>query len=453
MSRYKMTFVQSFGKEKLEQEHQEILSVCDDGTETEVINLYPQMTYQRMEGFGGALTDAAGYEFSLLDQAQKEEVLSQYFSPDGMNYQHVRIHMDSCDFSTHMYEADGDEADEALEHFSFEDTKRYIIPLLDAAQEKAGKPLKIMLSPWSPPAYMKTNKSRKNGGELKQEYYGRWARYLCRYIQEFCKRGYEVERISLQNEPKAVQTWDSCVYSAQQEKVFLKDYLIPELKSHGLEHIEVFIWDHNKERVFDRALELIDEETDSMIAGIAFHWYSGDHFEALDLFHEKYPEKKMILSESCLEYNKLNADCETVNANRLAHDMIGNLNHGMNGFYDWNILLNRKGGPNHVGNFCDAPYLFDEKEKKLIRRRSADFYWHFAHYIQPGAVRIGYSRYSDQIDVTAWKNPDGNYALIMMNRTASEKTCHVRVKGQMITCTLKAYGILSGTLIDDIESR
>ena len=118
--------------------------------------------------------------------------------------------------------------------------------------------------------------------------------------RNFVSGGYEVERISLQNEPKAVQTWDSCVYSAQQEKVFLKDYLIPELKSHGLEHIEVFIWDHNKERVFDRALELIDEETDSMIAGIAFHWYSGDHFEALDLFHEKYPEKKMILSESCL---------------------------------------------------------------------------------------------------------------------------------------------------------
>lgn len=446
MNKYTMTSVQSYGQNNLEQEWQEVCSVCDDGTENEVVNLYPQMSYQQMEGFGGALTDAAGYEFSLLNQEQKEELLSQYFSSDGMNYQHVRIPLDSCDFSTHMYEADSEEKDEALEHFSFADTERYIIPLLDAAQKKAGKPLKIMLSPWSPPAYMKTNENRKQGGELKPEYYGQWARYLCRYIQEFCKRGYEVERISLQNEPKAVQPWDSCVYSAQQEKTFLKDYMTLALKAHGLGHIEVFIWDHNKERVFDRAMELIDDETDAMISGIAFHWYSGDHFEALDLFREKYPDKKMILSESCLEYNKFDADSEAVNANRLAHDMIGNLNHGMCGFYDWNILLNQEGGPNHVGNFCDAPYLFDEKEKKLIRRRSADFYWHFAHYIQPGAVRIGYSKYCDEIDVTAWKNPDGEYVLIMLNRTASEKKCHIRIMGQMLTCTLKPYGILSGIL-------
>lgn len=446
MKKYKMTFVQSYGQDNLKQNMQEMLSACDDGTENEVINLYPQMNYQTFEGFGGALTDAAGYEFSLLDEEQREELLSQYFATDKMNYQKVRIHMDSCDFSTHMYEADGDENDEKLENFSLEDTQRYIIPLLDAAQKKAGKPLKIMLSPWSPPAYMKTNGKRKEGGSLKPEYYGRWARYLCRYIREFCRLGYEVERISLQNEPKAVQDWDSCVYTPQQEKTFLKDYMIPELKANGLGHIQVFIWDHNKERLFDRAMEILDEETEPMVSGIAFHWYSGDHFEALDMFHEKYPDKKMILSESCLEYNKFDADSQAVNANRLAHDMIGNLNHGMGSFYDWNILLNKEGGPNHVGNFCDAPYLFDEEEKKLIRRRTADFYWHFAHYIKPGAVRMGYSRYTEQIDVTAWKNPQGDYVLILLNRTDEEKTCHIRLMGQMFTCVLKPYGIFSAEI-------
>ena len=182
--------------------------------------------------------------------------------------------MDSCDFSTHLYSAISDPQDQDLESFDFSDTEKYILPLLAEAQKMAQKPLKIMLSPWSPPEFMKTNDSRKNGGSLKKEYYPLWAKCICRYITEFEKRGYEVERISIQNEPKAVQLWDSCVYSAEQEKEFLTDHLYPAMKQAGLEHVEIFIWDHNKERVFERACDLIDATTDGMIAGTAFHWYS-----------------------------------------------------------------------------------------------------------------------------------------------------------------------------------
>ena len=142
-------------------------------------------------------------------------MLSTYFASEHMGYNQVRIHMDSCDFSTHMYEADPYKDDTELEKFSFADTEKYIIPLLEAAEKKAGKKLKIMLSAWSPPAYMKTNHGIKEGGSLKYEYRARWAEYLCRYIREFKDRGFEVVRMSVQNEPKAVQDWDSCVYTAE----------------------------------------------------------------------------------------------------------------------------------------------------------------------------------------------------------------------------------------------
>lgn len=449
---YQITFIQDFGESELERREETVLSEADTGVEDKVINLYPQMKYQMLEGFGGALTDAAGYVYSLLDSGQKEELLSAYFDSEQMNYQKVRIPMDSCDFSTHMYEAAPYKDDEKLEHFSFADTERYILPLLEDVRAKLGEKLKIMLSPWSPPAYMKTNGKRKHGGSLKKEYYGRWAEYICRYILEFQKRGYEVERISLQNEPKAVQTWDSCVYTAQEEKLFLQDYMVPALERHGLGQIEIFIWDHNKERLFERACEIIDRTTDSMIAGAAFHWYSGDHFESLDLFHEKFPDKKLILSESCLEYSKFDAECEVLNAARLAHDMMGNLNHGLSSFYDWNILLNTQGGPNHVGNFCDAPFLFDENKKVLHRRRPADYYWHFSHFIQPGARRIGYSRYTDEIDVTAWENPDGRISVILLNRTSELLKCILRFKGEMVSYTLQPQGIASG-IIEEIKRK
>ena len=250
--------------------------IPDDGTENEVVNLYPSVTYQTMEGFGGAVTDAAGYVFSRMDEDQQEKMLSMYFGPDGMHYNRVRLHMDSCDFATRLYSAVEDEEDGDLASFDFSYTEKYMIPLLEAAQKKAGRKLKVMLSAWSPPAFMKTNGSRLGGGSLKKEYYGRWARYLCRYIEEFEKRGYEVERMSLQNEPAAVQTWDSCVYTVEEEKAFLRDHLYPEMKKRGLAHVEIFGWDHNKERLFERACGLIDEETDPMICGLAFHWYSGD---------------------------------------------------------------------------------------------------------------------------------------------------------------------------------
>lgn len=424
-----------------------VCAKADNGVENEVLNIYDDISYQEFEGFGGALTDAAGYIFSLLNEEQKEQMLDMYFNAENMGYNRVRIHMDSCDFSTKMYEAAPEESDENLEHFSFADTEKYIIPLLKAAEKKAGKKLKIMLSPWSPPAYMKTNGSRVGGGSIRPEYRKRWASYLCRYIKEFKNRGFEVERISVQNEPKAAQTWDSCQYTSREEKEFLRDFLVPELKQNGLDDIEVFIWDHNKERIYERAKEIIDETTTDMITGVAYHWYSGDHFEALDLVRQQYPDKKLILSESCLEFNKFEKDSETENAERLAHDMIGNLNHGMNGFYDWNILLDSTGGPNHVQNLCDAPFLYDIQKQELEERVSLKYYRHFAQFIKPGAVRVAHSRYTDKLDMTVWKNPDGQLAVILLNRGGETQNCYLRYRGEMFEIKVEGHTITSGVIV------
>lgn len=436
----------TYGEEKAVWEEQEAAFAPDDGTENQVINLYPQMRYQTMEGFGGALTDAAGSVFAKMSEEQQNTLLSKYFSPDEMNYVMVRMPIDSCDFSTHMYAADDNPEDESFEEFDFKDVEQYMLPLLDRAEARRGKKLSIMLSPWTPPAYMKTNNARKHGGSLKKEYYGAWARYLCRYIKEYRDRGYEVKRLSIQNEPKAVQLWDSCVYTPEEEKIFIRDYLYPELERNHFTPIEIFIWDHNKERAFERACQVIDETTDGMIAGVAFHWYSGDHFEALSLIREKFPDKKLILSESCLELSKFGKEDQCVNAGRLAHDMIGNLNHGMNGFYDWNILLDEEGGPNHTGNYCDAPFLFDAGKKELEERYVLRYYWHFAHFIRPGAVRIASTCYTSGLDVTAWENPDGSYILVLLNRSADEVPYVVRMDGELVKCTAKTHSLTTAVI-------
>lgn len=425
--------------------NENITFIKDDERENELINLYPEVEYQQVEGFGGALTDSAGYVYSLMDDEQKKEMILNYFGKDNMKYDLVRIPIDSCDFSLEHYEADSDEADENFNKFSFERVEKYIIPLLDDVEEKYEEKIEIMLSPWSPPVYMKTNGDRNYGGKLKKEYTKRWADYICRYIEEYRSRGYKVTKLTMQNEPKAVQTWDSCIYTAQEQKEFLKKYMWPALVEHKLDDIEIYIWDHNKERAFEWANTIIDEETDHMVAGIAFHWYSGDHFEALQMIKEKFPNKKLLLSEACIEYSKFAATDYLKNAQKYAHDIIGNFNNGMNTFLDWNIVLDEIGGPNHVGNFCDAPYLYDTKNKKLIESNICGHLWHFSHFIEKGAVRIGFTKYTDRLDVTAFKK-DNKIAVVMLNRTEEKIPAYLRLNGYCAEMEVKPNAIATAVI-------
>lgn len=411
--------------------------------EKQVINLYPELAHETFEGFGGAVTEAAGYIYSLMNEEQKKQVVDTYFSEDEMNYKLVRIHMDSCDFCLDTYEAMSDPHDTEFKSFTFERTEKYIMPMLEDIKKAAGDELKLMLTPWSPPAFMKTNGDRKRGGKLKPEYRRMWAEYICRYIKEFKDRGYKVQRISLQNEPKAVQTWDSCLFSAEEEKVFLKDFMYPAMQSHGYEDIEIFIWDHNKERIYERVRDVVDDSTRHMVTGAAFHWYSGDHFEAMELVRQRYPEVKMIMSESCLEYRLFDEkNIESV-TNKLCHEIIGDLNHGMCAFYDWNLLLDEKGGPNHVGNYCHAPFLYDTRTGELLPQKTQRQYYHFTHNITPGSVRIGTTKYTEQIDVTAYRTPEDKIVVVLLNKEDELLPVNFRLQGKAAKVLLPGKTLVS----------
>lgn len=417
----------------------------DDGREEQLLNLYPQITYQTIDGFGGAITESAAYIYSLMPPAQQQRLLEAYFGREHMKYRYVRIPIDSCDFSLGHYEADGDENDASLQSFSFARMEQYILPMLTDAERVYGGKLEIMLSPWSPPAYMKTNGERDHGGKLKRCYWKRWAEYLCRYIDEFRRRGFRVTMLTLQNEPKAVQTWDSCIYTAQEEKEFLRDFVWPSLIAHGMTDIQIYIWDHNKERALEWAETIIDEETTSMVAGLAFHWYSGDHFEALQMIRERFPGKKLLLSEACIEFSKYSAAEHLKNAQKYAHDIIGDLSAGMSTFLDWNLVLNEQGGPNHVGNFCDAPFLFDASSGELAEQELQGYLWHFSHFLTPGAARIGLSRYTDAIEATAFRI-GGQLVTVLLNRTTQPIDLFLRLQDTCASLTLAPQSIATGVI-------
>ena len=269
--------------------------------EKRIINVFPEIRYQKIYGFGGAITDSAGYVYSLMSFKNKQKLLKEYYSKDSMNYSLGRIHLDSCDFSTHKYQAI---KSKDLDSMDITDTRKHIIPLIHDIQTYTGKPLEILATPWSPPSFLKTTHLRTLGGKLKKSNMEFYAKYLCKYIQELIKEDINITRITIQNEPKAIQTWDSCLYSAEEEKEFIKDYLYPELEKNHLENIDILIHDHNKDSAYDRAKNVITEETKDIIDGVAFHWYTGDHFDALSAIKDQYPDKDLILSEMCVGYSK-----------------------------------------------------------------------------------------------------------------------------------------------------
>lgn len=423
----------------------EVPFALDTDIENGLMNLHPEVKYQRFDGLGGALTDAAGYVYAQMEKDDKKKAVERYFGKDGIGYSRVRIPVDSCDFSVEQFQAVTDENDKEFATFSLEREKKYIYPLWQDIKEVCDG-VEVMVTPWTPPSFMKTNGERLHGGKLKAECRSAYAAYLCLYIKELKKIGIPVSRISVQNEPKAVQSWDSCIFETQEEKEFLRDFLYPALQENGLSDVGIYIWDHNKERVYERACTIIDETTAHMVKGIAFHWYSGDHFEELSMVREKFPELEMVLSEACIEYSKFAVDGELLNVRKYAHEIIGNLNAGMNAFYDWNIILDEAGGPNHVGNFCDAPFMYHAEEKRLEERMTFSAIAHFSKYIRPGAVRIGCSRYSEFLEATAFENPDGSIVFVAFNRNEEKLPVTVRIKDMCAPLVLEGFSITTGII-------
>jgi glucosylceramidase len=415
----------------------------DDGkTELHIINVYPQMTYQRLQGFGGAITEAVGYVLASLPEEQAQAILHSCFSTEGLAYRFIRSSLDSCDFCLSPYSAGTQDGSFSLDH-----DETFILPWIKKAIDIVGPGLVVMLSPWSPPAYMKTNGQRCHGGSLKEEYKEQWAAYICRYITAYREQGIPVKALSVQNEPNASQNWESCLYSAAEEKDFLQAYLFPALQKAQLEDVEIFLWDHNKERLFDRALASIDEQSEPMIAGFAFHWYSGDHFEALHLVKERYPSKRLLFSEGCIEYSRYDRGNQLLNAQKYAHEIIGNLNAGMDTFIDWNIVLASNGGPNHCNNFCEAPIFVDLESKEVSFNLSYRYIWHFSHFLKPGAVHIATTGFDASVETVAFLNPEGSSVIVVLNKGSQSQNINLRMFGILHGFILEA-GSIATVVID-----
>ena len=383
----------------------------------------PKNTFQTFLGIGGAITDASAEVFAKLSPGKQVEFLQAYFSKEkGIGYSLIRTNIHSCDFSpgSYTYIAEGDTA---LKTFSIEHDKQFRIPLIKRATDAAGGKVTLYASPWSPPAFMKDNNSMLKGGKLLPAFYQSWANYYVKFINSYQREGIPVWGLTIQNEPMATQRWESCIFTAEEERDFLKNYLGPTLKKAGLGNKKITVWDHNRDLISQRASTILDDkDANKYVWGIGYHWYEnwsgGDPmFENIGKVNEMYPDKNLLFTEGCVERFKAENYQLWANGERYGRSMINDFNNGTVGWTDWNILLDENGGPNHVNNFCFAPLHADSKTGELIYTPSYYFIGHFSKFIGEGAKRISSVASRSQLLTTSFLNKNGKVITVVMNQS------------------------------------
>ncbi len=407
----------------------------------------PTKTFQTFVGIGGALTDASAETFAKLPKNKQQEFLQQYYDVNkGIGYTLARTNIHSCDFSSGSYTYVNDN-DADLNSFSVAHDKEFRIPFIKQAIVAAGGKLTLYASPWSPPAWMKDNNDMLHGGKLLPKYDQSWANYYVKFIQAYEAEGIPVWGLTVQNEPMAKQTWESCIFTGEEERDFIKNFLGPTLYKAGMADKKLIAWDHNRDLLYQRASTVLDDpEAAKYVWGIGYHWYEswtggGNIYENEKRVAETYPGKSLIFTEGCAESYDNAKMGEWKWGEKYGLSMINDFNNGTVGWTDWNILLDEKGGPNHVGNFCFAPVHANTKTGELTYLSSFYYIGHFSKFIRPGAKRIISSGSRGQLLTTAFLNTDGKIAVVVMNQSDTKIPYRLWIAGQAAEVTSLPHSI------------
>jgi glucosylceramidase len=397
-------------------------------------------TFQTIEGFGGAFTDAAAVTFAKLPEKKQQEFLKACFDPnEGNAYTLCRTTIHSCDYSDEQYTYAEVPDDKELKHFTIAHDRKCRLPFIKGALKAANGNIKIFASPWSPPPWMKTNGEMLHGGKLKPEYFQTWANYFVKYVKAYEAEGIPIWGLTVQNEPMAVQVWESCIFTAEEERDFIRDYLGPALHNNKLADLKLMLWDHNRGIMYQRAEVVYDDpEASKYVWGTAFHWYVGDHFDNVRMVHDAFPDKMLIYTEAGMGGSWSSAI-------RLAKNMIIDLNNWTNGYTFWNLLLDENNGPRHAGGTGSGSNIVtaDTRTGELTFNPPHYIFGHFSRFIKPGAKRIACTSNSDDFIATAFVNPDGKIAVVILNLKDAEQIFQLWVEGKALKYTSPAHAVFT----------
>lgn len=435
-----------------------------------VIKLRPEETYQTITGFGGSFTEASAYLLNQLSAENRSKIINAYFGTEGARYSLTRTHMNSCDFSLGHYSYAPVEGDTALQHFTIKEDREDIIPMIKDAMAASEEGFKIIASPWTAPPWMKDNNDWM-GGKLQPQYYDTWALFFSKYLDAYQAEGIDIWAFTVENEPLGNDSnWESMHFSPEEMTAFVQNHLGPRLEADG-HSAKILGYDQNREHLKEWVDDMYQNEaTSKYFDGTAIHWYASTYEvfpEELQYAHKKAPGKHLIQTEACVDaevpkwknddwyWSKEATDWgwdwapedqkhlhpKYVPVYRYARDIIGCLNNWVDGWVDWNMVLNRQGGPNWFKNWCVAPVIVDPEQDEVYFTPLYHTMAHFSKFIRPGATRIGFDNPDDEMMVTAAKNPDGSVAVVVFNPTEREKSLAIELSGQSAQLSVSRQAI------------
>jgi glucosylceramidase len=436
-----------------------------------VITINPEVKFQTIEGIGGSFTESSAYLLNKLSEENRNKILHAYFSEDGANYSMTRTHIASCDFSLKNYTYAPVENDLELKNFTIKEDLDDLIPMIKDAQKISKDGFKIISSPWTAPPWMKDNKKWIDGNLL-PEHYETFALYFTKYLNEYKKLGINIWGITVVNEPHGNGgNWESMKFEPKEMTDFVENNLGPKLEKEGFENIKILGYDQNRRDIPRWIDEMYrSEKSTKYYDGIAVHWYDStfDVFEKeLNYAHKKNPNKLIIETEGCIDaeapvwkddtwywkkeatdwgWDWASSEDKPLHpkyspVQRYAEDIIGCLNNHVNAWVDWNMVLNKQGGPNWFKNWCIAPIIVDEEHDEVYFTPLYYTMVHFSKYIRPNAKRIDFTNSDKELKVTAVENQDRSVVVVVYNPTEKEKNIQLKIKKQTINLKISKQAL------------
>ncbi|XP_046704327.1 lysosomal acid glucosylceramidase isoform X2 [Silurus meridionalis] len=401
------------------------------------ITVVPTEKYQHVKGFGGAMTDAAAMNILSLSSRAQDQLLRQYFSPEGIEYNMVRVPMGSCDFSTRLYTYADLPEDYSLRNFSLaEEDTRMKIPLLQKAQALSARPLSLFASAWSSPAWLKTSGVLIGKGSLKGKPGGKayktWAQYYIRFLEEYEKHNLSFWGLTTGNEPTAGEltnySFQALGFTPELQRDWIAMDLGPTLHSSPYSKTRLIILDDQRLLLpYWARVVLSDIHAAQYVHGIGVHWYLDQFVPAkftLTATHDLYPEYFILGTEASTGWRNIDRGVRLGSWERAedyAHDIIEDLNNYVAGWTDWNLALDMSGGPNWVKNFVDSSIIVDQSKDVFYKQPMFYSMAHFSKFLWEGSRRIGLSTSEHtSLETSAFLRPDGSVLLIVLNRSDAE---------------------------------
>jgi glucosylceramidase len=408
------------------------------------ITITPAQKLQEVEGFGAALTGSAAYLINKkMSSGQRAAILSDLFDPQvGIGITYLRMTIGASDFSLSDYtynDMPAGQTDNNLTNFSIVKDKEDVVPVFKQIITIAPQ-LKILGSPWSPPAWMKTNESLK-GGKLKTSSYDAYARYFVKYINAYKTEGITISAVTPQNEPLYSTAEYPCMdMPAIEQLEFIKNNLGPTFKAEGIT-TKIISYDHNWDNTNYPVSILNDNVARTFIAGSGFHAYAGN-VSAMSTVHNAHPDKDLYFTEiSGGAWATDFSDNLQYNVNTI---FIGTMKNWSKNALLWNLALDEKNGPKNNG--CqDCRGVITINSVSGVVTKNVEYYsiGHFSKFVRPGAFRISSTAFgsSTKLDHVAFVNTDGGKVLVVSNSDSSAKSFVTKIGDVQFSYLIKAKSV------------